>query len=365
MQRVKVRANTFVYFGTYTMRKSKGIYACRFDADTGRVDSVGLAAEAVNPTFLAVHPTQPFVYAVNEIAEYEGRASGGVSAFRVERASGRLVSLNTVASRGSDPCYLALDKTGKTLLLANYGGGSVAALRVLKDGRLGEASAFVEHTGSSVDPERQRGPHAHAINLSPDNRFAFATDLGLDQILVYRFDPGNGSLALDRTASAAVNPGAGPRHLVFHPNGKFVYLINEMESTVSVFTYRAARGVLRPIETVSTLRKKFAGDSTAAEVQVHPKGKFLYASNRGEDSIAVFAIDGKSGTLIPVQQVPTRGKTPRNFAIDPTGSYLLAANQNSDNVVVFRIDPTSGRLTPTGQVLEVPSPACVKFRAIG
>jgi 6-phosphogluconolactonase len=360
-EKTAAKTEYFVYVGTYTGPKSKGIYAYRFDAATGGLISLGLVAETVNPSFLAIHPNRRFVYAANEIGNYQGQNSGAVSAFAIERRTGKLTFLNTVASRGADPCYLVVDKTGKNLLVANYSGGNVAMFRVLKDGRLGEASAFVQHVGSSVNPARQKEPHAHSINLSPDNRFAIAADLGLDQLLVYRFDPAKGSLSANTPAFAKVNPGAGPRHFAFHPSGRFAYVINEMQSTVSAFAYDAAGGVLRELQTISTLPKDFSGENDTAEVQVHPSGKFLYGSNRGHDSIAVFAIDAAQGTLTPIERVPTQGKMPRNFGIDPTGSYLLAANQGSDNLVVFRIDPQTGRLTPTGQVLEVASPVCVKF----
>ena len=354
-----------VYIGTYTMQKtSKGIYVYRFDSATGKLTSLGLAADTVNPSFLAVHPNRRFLYAVNEISSYEGQKSGGVSAFAIDRGTGKLTFLNEVASRGADPCYVAVDNTAKYVLVANYTGGSVAVFPVLDDGRLGEASSFVQHTGHGVNPQRQEGPHAHSINLSPDNRFAIAADLGLDQLLVYRFDPTHGTLAPNNPPFAKINPGAGPRHFTFHPSGKFAYVINEMGSTVTAFSYDAAGGVLRALQTISTLPKAFAGNNDDAEVQAHPSGKFLYGSNRGHDSIAVFAIDAGRGTLTPVEHVPTQGETPRNFRIDPTGSYLFAANQDSDNIVVFRIDPKTGRLTPTGQTLEVPSPVCVKFVAI-
>jgi len=239
----------------------------------------------------------------------------------------------------------------------------VAVLPIGADGRLAEASAFVQHSGSSVDA-RQRGPHAHSINLSSDNRFALAADLGLDQLLVYRFDPEHGSLAANDPPYAKLNPGAGPRHFAFHPGGRYLYAINELQSTVTAFAFDPARGALKEMQTVSTLPKDFRGKNTTAEVQVHPSGKFLYGSNRGHDSIAVFAIDSRRGTLTPVEQVSTQGQTPRNFRIDPTGSYLLAANQDSHSVVVFRIDPKSGRLTPTGQRVEIFFPVCVKFLAV-
>jgi 6-phosphogluconolactonase len=353
-----------VYIGTYTRENSKGIYACRLDATTGKLSGLALAAESINPSFLALHPNGKFLYAANETPNYEGKAGGSLSGYAIEPSTGKLTLLNTVSSRGAGPCYVAVDKSGKSLLAANYGGGSVAAVPVKDDGRLGEASAFVQHTGSSVNPKRQQAPHAHSINLSRDNRFAIAADLGLDQLLVYRFDPVKGSLAPNDPAFAKLNPGAGPRHFAFSPDGRYGYVINEMQSTVTSLAYEASRGVFKELQTISTLPENFQGNNSTAEVQVHPTGKFLYGSNRGHDSIAVFAIDPEKGTLTSIEQVSTQGKTPRNFGIDPTGSYLLAANQNSNSIVVFAINPKTGRLTPTGQVLEVGSPVCVKFLAV-
>ncbi|PYV09963.1 MAG: 6-phosphogluconolactonase [Acidobacteria bacterium] len=360
----KAESQVLIYVGTYTITKSKGIYAYRFDAATGRLTSVGLVANTTNPSFLAVHPSRRFLYAANEIANYESGKSGGVSAFAIDRESGILTFLNEVSSRGADPCYVSLDKTGKFVLVANYSGGSIAVFPVLEDGRMGEASAFVQHTGSSVNPKRQEGPHAHSIDTSPDNRFLLAADLGLDRLLVYRFDPFKGLLEPNDPAFAKINPGAGPRHFAFHPGGRFVYAVNEMGSSISAFSYDAARGSLRELQTISMLPKDFASQSDAAEIEVHPGGKFLYGSNRGHDSIAVFAIEAGKGTLTPVEYVSTQGKTPRNFAIDPTGSYMVVANQDSDNLVVFRIDAKTGRLTPNGKVPDVPSPVCVKFVAL-
>ena len=363
-QKARTQARYLVYIGTYTTTRSKGIYAYRFDADSGRLTSLGLVAETVNPSFLAVDPSRRFLYAVNEISNYAGGKGGGVSAFAIDRATGKLTFLNEVSSRGREPCHVSLDKTGKFVMVANYGGGSAAVFPVVADGRLGEASAFVEHHGSSVNPERQEGPHAHSIATSPDNRFVLAADLGLDRLLVYRFDAAQGSLEPNDPPFATVKPGAGPRHFAFHPGGRFVYTINEMGSTITAFSYDAMRGSLREFQTVSTLPKDFAGASDTAEIEVHPSGKFLYGSNRGHDSIAVFAIDSGTGTLTPVEHVPTGGKTPRSFAIDPAGSCLVVANQDSDNLVVFRIDARTGRLTPSGKVSDVPSPVCVTFVAL-
>jgi 6-phosphogluconolactonase len=351
------------YVGTYTgTTHSKGVYAFRFDASTGELTSLGLMAESTNPSFLAVDPSRQFLYTANETPNFEGQKSGGVSAWAIDRKTGKLAFLNEVPSGGAGPCYVTVDKTGRHLLVANYDGGSVAVFPVAHDGRLGAASAFVQHTGHGVNPQRQEGPHAHAIELSPDNRFAIAADLGLDELLVYRFEPSKGTLTPYSPPFAKVEPGAGPRHFAFHPNGKFVYVINEMQSSVTAFSYDA--GALRNLGTVSTLPKEFKGNSDSAEIVVHPTGRFLYGSNRGHDSIAVFTIDPAAGTLAPVEYASTGGKTPRNFAIDPTGSYLLAANQDSNSVVAFRIDTKTGQLTPTGQVLEFPSPVCITLVAI-
>jgi len=353
-----------VCVGTYTGPQSQGIYAYRFDSRTGRLTLLGLAAETANPSFLTVDPSGRFLYAVNEVGAFAGQKSGAVSAFAIDRETGKLTFLNQVSSRGSGPCHVSLDRTAKHVLVANYGGGSVAVFPVLADGGLGEATAFVRHRGHSMDPDRQEGAHAHAIETSPDNRFVLAADLGLDRLLVYHFDAARGTLAANDPPAAQVSPGAGPRHFAFASNGKFIYVINEMGSSVTVFSYNAARGALQELQTISTLPADFHGQNDDAEVAVHPSGRFLYASNRGHDSIAVFAIDAQKGTLSPIEHVPTEGKTPRNFAIDPTGLHLIAANQNSNSLVVFRIDPQTGRLKGTGQVIEVPSPVCVTFVAV-
>ncbi len=351
------------YIGTYTGLKSQGIYAFRFDAATGRLSPLGLAAKSANPSFLAVDPSHRFLYAVNEVGDFQGQKSGALSAFAIDAKSGKLRFLNQVASRGADPCYVSLDRTGKYLLVANYSSGNMAVFPMLADGRIGEASAFVQHHGHSVNPKRQEGPHAHMIETSPDNRFVLTTDLGLDEVLVYRFDAAKGTLAANDPPFGKVPAGAGPRHFTFSPDAKFVYVINEMGSSVTTFSFDAARGALKELQTLSTLPKDFKGRNDDAEVAVHPSGKFLYGSNRGHDSIAVFAIEPQTGTLRLIEIVPTGGKEPRNFAIDPTGKYLIAANQNSDDLRVFRIDAQSGRLTPTDQSLEVGSPVGVTFVA--
>lgn len=351
----------FAYFGTYTRQDSKGIYAYRFQPATGKLTPVGLVGETENPSFLTVHPNQRFLYAVNEISNYQGESAGSVTAFSIDAKTGNLTLLNRVSAHGTTTCHLVVDKTGKCLLVANYGTGvSVAAFPVKEDGSLGEASATVQHTGSSIGP-RQKGPHAHSVNLSPDNRFVLVPDLGLDQVFSYRLDPAKGTLTPNDPPFATVTKGSGPRHFAFHPNGQFTYTLSEMGSLVTVFAYDGAGGTMKELQTISTLPKDFSGTNNSAELFVHPNGRFLYASNRGHDSIAVFAIDPLKGTLTTIEQVSTQGKIPRGFAIDPTGAYLLAANQNTNNAILFRIDQKTGRLTPTGDDLKIPSPVCVIF----
>ena len=354
-------AQYWVYFGTYTHGgKSQGIYVSRLDVQSGRLSSPVLAARVVNPSFLAIAPNRRFLYCVTEIGSYQKKRTGAVAAFALNRQNGSLEELNRQPSGGAGPCHLVVDATGRNVLVANYGGGSVAVLPVDELGRLKKPSCVIQHRGSSVNPRRQKGPHAHSINLDRNNRFAFAADLGLDKVLIYRFDPQAGTLEPNDPPFAKMAPGSGPRHFAFHPNGRFAYVINEMLCTVTAMRYAPATGALEPFQTVDTLpRPRQSGDSTA-EVQVHPSGKFLYGSNRGHDSIVIFRIDPTSGRLTLVGHEPTRGKTPRNFGLDPTGRWLFACNQNSDTVVVFRIDQQTGRLQPTGQVLQVPVPVCVK-----
>ena len=357
-----------VFVGTYTEKQSKGIYAYRFDSASSELTPLGLAAETSNPSFLAIDPSHRFLYAVNEVGKYKEASSGAVTAFAIDSQkgsgpTGKLQLLNEVASRGADPCYIAFDKTGKYALVANYTGGSVAVFPVWPDGHIGEASAFVQHAGSGVNHERQEGPHAHWIETTPDNRFAIAVDLGLDELLVYRFNAKNGSLTPNNPPYAKLDPGAGPRHLAFHPNGKFAYVVNGLQSTITAFAYDASHGELHKLKTVSTLPKDFSGSNDTAEIKVHPSGKFLFASNRGHDTIALFSIDGKTGALTLVDHFPTQGKTPRNFEIDPSGKFLFVANQNTNNIVMFRID-SNGRLTAAKQTVEVATPVCLKFMAI-
>ncbi len=356
------QTDAIVYVGTYTQHSGKGIYAWKFQASPPRLTPLGVVADTSNPSFLIVHPNRRYLYAVNEDNLFQGRPSGAVSAYAIDPANGRLTLLNQMATHSPGPCHLALDKTAKWLFVANYAGGSVTEFPVEPDGSLGENSAFIQHRGKSVDHQRQAGPHAHEVVLSPDNRFLLVPDLGLDEVLTYRLDAVKGTLAPANPPFTKIAAGSGPRHLAFHPNGKLVYLANELAATVGVYAFDAERGHLDALlQTVSMLPNDYTGAKSAAEIVVSPDGKFLYASNRGHDSITVFAIDTRTGKLSLVEHQPTRGKTPRHFAIDPTGRWLLAENQDSDNVVVFHLDPATGRLTPTGQEIKVGSPVCIEF----
>lgn len=347
---------SLVYFGTYTGAKSQGIYVSRFDSATGKLGAPELAAKIQNPSFLAVNPNGRELYACGEMND-----GGTVSAFSLDPQTGKLALLDKQNSGGSGPCHISLDATGKCLLVANYGSGSIAALPIHPDGSLGEATTNIQHTGSSVNAGRQAGPHAHFIVPSPDNRFALNCDLGLDKVFVYRLDANAAKLTPNDPPFALVAPGSGPRHLVFSRDSKFVYVINEMDGTITVFSYATIDAAMTEVQTVSTLPKDFSGSSTCAEIALHPNGKFLYASNRGHDSIAVFAVDQKNGKLELIEHQSTLGRTPRHFAVDPTGRWLLAENQASDSVVVFALDPETGKLKPAGQSITVGSPVCAVF----
>ena len=353
--------STFVmYVGTYTRETSAGIYGYRFDAASGEAESLGLLADLRDPSFLALHPTGKYLYAVTESDDFDSEGSGSVSSFAVDPDSGGLDKMNEVSSRGGWPCHLSVDGSGRMLIVANYKGGSVASFPVNEDGTLGSASSFYQHEGSSVH-SRQEQPHAHSADFSADGEYAFFSDLGLDRVMVYKADASTATIAPHDPPHVEVEPGSGPRHFAQHPSGRFAYGLNELSSTVSVFGFDAEAGVLSVIQTVSTLPEDFEGENYTAEIYVHPSGKFVYASNRGHHSIAVFTVDGESGMLEPAGQVSTRGEWPRNFAFDPTGRYLLAANQNSDNIAVFRIDPVSGALESSGVDLAMDAPVCIVF----
>ena len=345
----------FVYYGMYTGPKSKGVMVSRFDSRTGKLEAPRLAGEIVNPSWVTIHPNGKFLYAVSELAN-----DGSISSFAIDTATGDLKFLNKVPSGGTSSCHLAIDNAGKSIYVANYGDGSVAGFELATDGTIGQRKAYIKHSGSSTDPRRQKGPHAHAVVLSKGDRFLIVPDLGLDQYITYKVVSG-ARLEANQPPYVKVKAGSGPRHFAFHPNGKLAYGLNEMGSSVTAFTYDASQGSLKEVETVSTLPPDFSGEDNSAEIEVDEAGKFVYASNRGHDSIAVFAIDQKTGKLTNVQRESTQGKIPRGFKIDPTGQYLLAGNQRSDNVVVFRIDGKSGKLIPTGQTVDVPAPVCFAF----
>src|SRR5205807_6217955 len=360
------------YVGTYTTKtSSKGIYVFGFDTATGQPSAIEVAAATPDPSWVAVHPSGKFLYAANEA----GKAST-VSAFAVDGKSGKLTLLGQIPSLGEDPCYLSFDETGKYILVANYSSGTIAVFPILADGRLGEHTALVNDQGvTGPNKQRQEAPHAHWIETTAHNHLVYVADLGLDRVLIYKFDARKGSLTPGQPLpgkatpdkgvpldpfSATLNPGAGPRHVAFGPDGKFMYVLGELQSTVTVFA-NDAQNTYRSVQQISTLPRGFAGRNDAAEIALHPNGKFLYASNRGHESIAVFAIDPAKGTLTFVAHVLTGGKEPRNFAIDPSGKFLLAENKLSNNIVVFKIDPATGELTPTGQVVEIPSPVNMAF----
>lgn len=351
-----------VYVGTYTTKTaSKGIYAFRYDAGSGKLTPVGVAAETQDPSWVAIHPNGKFLYAVNEAGK-----NSMVSAFSLDAQTGKLTLLNQLPALGEDPCYISFDRTGKYVLVANYTSGNVVVFPIGPDGKLGAATANVRDEGQlGPNKERQEAPHAHWIETSAGNRFAYVSDLGLDRVMIYKFDMASGKLVnpgsnQQDAFSATLPPGAGPRHVVFSRNGNFMDVLGEVQSTVTVFA-NDAREKYREIQTISTLPKDFSGRNDAAEIAVHPNGKFLYTSNRGHDSIALFHIDPAGGKLTAAGDFSVFGKEPRHFAIDPSGNYLLAEDQLSDKIVSFRIDQKTGALTPAGDSVEVPSPVCIAF----
>lgn len=349
-----------VYIGTYTSGRSEGIYVCRLNLSTGTLRQVDVAKGVASPSFLIVDPRRRFLYAVNEVKEFEGKATGSVSSFSIDERTGSLNFVNRQSSGGSGPCHLSLDGTGKFLFVANYNAGSFAVLPI-QQGTLGAPIDLIQHQGGSVNPTRQAGPHAHCVVIDKHNRRLLVTDLGLDKVMIYGFDSETGKLTPNRKPWWQAKPGAGPRHFAFHPGGRWAYVINELDSTMSALTYDPGTGELADMQTISTLPAGFAGKSSGAELQVSLNGRFLYGSNRGHDSIVVFSIDQANGKLSLVDHTSTQGKVPRNFAIEPAGRWLLAANQNSDNVASFAVDPRSGRLSPSGHSVEIPVPVCVAF----
>jgi 6-phosphogluconolactonase len=367
-----------LYVGTYTNGESKGIYAYRYDASTGDAQSFGLAAETQDPSFLTADAKGDHLFAVNELQQYQGESSGGVSAFTIDRKTGKLSQLNEVASHGADPCYISLDRSGKYLLVANYTGGSVAVIPILPDGRLGETSSVQTDIGTlGPNKDRQEAPHAHWIEASARNRFAYVADLGLDRVLIYKFDAEKGVLSRGEPApsagkpgsadgkdffSATLAPGTGPRHVAFSADGQFMYVLGELDATVTAFA-NDDKETYRSIQKISALPTGFSGKNTAAEIAIHPSGKFLYTSNRGDNSIAEFRIDKATGRLALIGHVSTEGKTPRNFVLDPTRTHLLVANQDSGNIVEYSIDPATGKLSKPRSLAKVASPVCLLFVA--
>jgi 6-phosphogluconolactonase len=357
-------AELWTYFGTYTNTgKSQGIYCYKLDLATGKLSSVSVTEGIRNPSFLAIHPSGRYLYAVSEVPDVDGKPGGAVSAFSLDRKTGQLKPLNNQPSEGAGPCHVSIDKTGKVALVANYNSGSIASLPIKADGSLDKSASAIQHEGSSIVPNRQAGPHAHSINVSPDNWFAVAADLGLDKLLVYKVDPATGKLTPNDPPFVKTPEGGGPRHFAFHPSGRFAYNCNEIKSSVTAYTYDPSKGVLTEIQTISTLPEAVERNSTA-EIQVHPSGKFVYCSNRGHDSLAIFTVDEKTGKLNAAGHQKTGGRTPRNFGIDPTGAYIVACNQATDNVAVFKVDQSTGKLTQVGDMVNVPAAVCVKFLAV-
>ncbi|MHC4087886.1 MAG: lactonase family protein [Planctomycetota bacterium] len=347
-----------VYFGTYTRgeNSSKGIYRSVLNLKTGKLSDPVLAAEAQNPSFLEIHPNGKFLYAVSEAG-----GAGSVSAYALEADTGKLKLLNKQPSSGAGPCHVNLDNEGRNLLVANYGSGSASVIPIKTDGRLGKPTGFVQHTGSSVNSRRQKGPHAHSINVSPDNRFTFVADLGIDKIMIYKLDIEKGTIVTNSPPFVKVKPGAGPRHFAFHPNGKYAYVINELDCTVTAFAYDSVSGALKEVQAITTLPNGFNGSNSCAEVRVHPSGKFLYGSNRGHDSIVVYRVNLADGKLTYVEHETADIKTPRNFNIDPAGKFCLVANQGKGSVVVFWINKETGALESTDHKVSVAKPVCVRF----
>jgi 6-phosphogluconolactonase len=350
-----------IYIGTYTAGTSKGIYRADWDPVHGVASNLELAAETSNPSFLAAAADHHCLYAVGEMSNVDGKGTGAVSGFAINPTNGLLSPLNQVATGGSGPCHVSVDAAEKFLLVANYGSGSIAGFPIESDGLLGKAATFIQHRGSSLNHARQSGPHAHFIITDPKNRYALTCDLGLDKILTYPLNPARTMFSSNASSFISIAPGSGPRHLAFSSSGNWAFAISEMSSTVTLMEYDSKRGRLREAQTISTLPENFSGHNSGAEIQAHPAGKFVYASNRGHDSIAVFEFNSARKKLTRIENVSTGGKTPRHFALDPAGHWLLAENQDSGSVVTFEINQKTGKLTATGNVLKVGSPVCLVF----
>ena len=345
-----------LYVGTYTQRDSEGIYIFRFDTESGSLRRQAVVAGHDNPSFLALHPAGEILYAVNEDLE-----AGQVSSFAIDRESGGLTFLNRQPTYGAAPCHLAVEPGGATLVVANYYSGNVVVYPLNADGEIGEFLANIQHHGSGPNQERQEAAHAHSATISPDGNRVYVADLGIDKVMIYRIV--GGRLEANDPDHTPVHAGAGPRHFDFHPNGRFAYIINELDLTVTACAYDADSGALTPLQTCSTLPDGVVDRSgySCADIHVSPDGRYVYGSNRGHDTIAIFSVDQESGRLTAAGHASTRGRTPRNFTLDPTGAWLLAANQDSDDISVFRRDADSGQLTPVGETVWAPMPVCLLF----
>ena len=344
----------FLYVGTY----EKGIYAFDYSPDEPSFKALGRAGDITNPSFLVADPRNRYLYAVSEL---EGNKNGAAGAFSMDRKNGSLKALNTASTAGIAPCHLAVDRTSRFLAVANYGSGSVAGFHLERDGSLGAMSSLASATGSSVNPKRQAGPHAHEVVFSANNKFLYVPDLGLDQIRIYAVDAEVGKLTPNEPAYAKETPGMGPRHMAFSPDNRFAYLINELKSFVTVWEHDAELGTLRLLQTISSLEGNPEDRDGAAAIVVHPSGKFVYASNRGPGTIAVFSRNPQSGSLEHMQTVETGGKTPREIQIDPSGAFLLVGDQKTDRFIVLHINPETGELNPIGKGIETPSPVSFVF----
>lgn len=351
-----------IYVGTYTERgRRDGIYLVRMDRSSGKLQRVAAVSAGANPSFLVIHPNGRVLYAVNELEKYNGKASGAVSSFTIARDTGALTKRNEQASEGGAPCYVSVDRTGRLVLVANYLGGNVAVLPVNADGALAPASQVVQHKGTGPNAARQAGPHAHYIRTDPSNRFVLAADLGADRVFLYRLDVDGKSLRHVEGGDAVMRPGAGPRHIEFHPTLPLVFVANELDSTVTTLRFDGDRGALSPVETRSTLPAGWTRTNYPADIHIAPSGRTLYVSNRGHNSLAVFSVAESTGALALQQVVSTEGDWPRNFTLDPSGRWLLVANQRSNSIVVFERDRETGRLRTTNQRLALPSPVCLRF----
>ncbi len=349
------------YVGTYSQNGSKGIYRLEFNSETGSLKLLEGTNAIENSSFLAIHPNRKYLYAVSEVAKYKGKDTGSVVAYRIEGDQGELVELNQLATGGAVPCHLSIDSTGHCLVIANYTGGSIASFRLKENGELDSPMAsLMQHHGQSINKQRQESAHAHSANISADDRLVYAADLGIDQIIIYQLDPQTAKLSENEPSIIKIKPGSGPRHFTFHPQKDFAYVLNELSCDIIAFKRNPDNGDLKTLQTIPTVPEVKPGYSTA-EIRIHPNGKFLYASNRGHNSLATYRIDKSTGLLTALGNEPTGGEMPRNFTFDPTGKFILAANRVSNNIIVFRIDQETGLLTRTENEVKIPMPVCIRF----